>query len=203
MGPRLAVPLVVLAALLVGAPTAAAAQLRHDLALVNGHLRIAIEYAPAELSESLAGAELVCGLGERAVAGERPELASADWASLGQLVDEVAVREARRVQIAFRNADSVLGDLRRRYERRWAGSPIDLRELRRGVRATRRGIAAMRAAVADLETPFGLWRAHECERATLAVAEAFVPLPSALERINVGMLRLWRLTRPPTPTQGG
>lgn len=196
-----ALPLVALAALLVVVPPAAADQFSHDLARVNAHLRIAIEYAPAELDESLTSAELVCGLGDRAAA-ERPDLASADWTTLGQLVDEVATQETRRIDVAFRNADSVLGDLRQRYERRWADSPTDLRELRRGVLATRRGIASMRSAVAGLEAPFGHWRAHECERATLAVSEALAPVGPALERINLGMLRLWRLTQPP-PTPGG
>lgn len=196
------VPLLTAAALLVAAPAAAAGQFAHDLARVNAHLRIAIEYAPAELDESLGGAELVCRLGDRAAASGRTELASADWTALVQIVDEVATGESHRIDVAFRNADSVLGELRQRYERRWADSPTDLRELRRGVLAGRRGIASMRSAVAALEAPFDRWRAHECEPATLAVAEALTPLAPALERINVGMLRLWRLTQPP-PTPGG
>lgn len=197
-----AVPLIALVALLAAASPAAAGQFTHDLARVNAHLRIAIEYAPAELGETLDSAELVCRLGERAAGAEQPDLASADWTTLGQLVDEVAIRESRRIDVAFRNADSVLNDLRQRYERRWAGSPTDLRELRGGVATTRRGIASMRSTVARLEAPFDRWRAHECKPATLAVDAALTPIAPALERINVGMLRLWKLTQPP-PTPGG
>jgi hypothetical protein len=197
------VPLLAVAALLVAAPPALAGQFSHDLARVNAHLRIAIEYAPAELDESLGGAELVCRLGDRATAEERLDVAAADWTTLGQIVDEVATQDSRRIDVAFANADSVLGDLRQRYERRWAASPTDLRELRRGVLATRRGIASMRSAIAALEAPFDRWRAHECKPATLAAAEALTPLAPALERINVGMLRLWRLTQPPPTTARG
>lgn len=196
-----AAPLIAVVVLLVAASPAAAGQFNHDLARVNAHLRIAIEYAPAELDESLTSAELVCGLGDRAAA-ERPDLAAADWTTLGQLVDELAIRQTRRIDVAFRNADSVLGDLRRRYERRWTDSPADLRELRGGVHSARRGIASMRSAVANLQAPFGHWRAHECERATLAVSSALTPVGPALERINLGMLRLWTLTQP-SPTAGG
>ena len=193
MRPLRAAPLIVFAVLLVAASPAAAGQFGHDLASVNAHLRIAIEYAPAELDESLTSAETVCGLGDRATA-ERPELAAADWTTLGQIVDELATQETRRIDVAFRSADSSLGDLRQRYERRWADSPTDLRELRRGVLATRHGIATMRSAVAALQTPFGHWRAHECERASLAISAALTPVAPALERINRGMLRLWGLS---------
>lgn len=203
MTSRLVAPLVVVAVLLVAAPPAAAGRFQHDLALVDGHLRVAIEYAPAELGESLRSAELVCELGERALAGGEGELAAADWTTLGQLVDRVAVRESRRVDAAFRNADSLLGDLRERYERRWAGDVVHLRELRRGVAAARAGIATVRAAVAGLMTPFDRWRAHECAAAALGVTTTFAPIPAGLEQINRGMLRLWRLAMPPPPRTEG
>ncbi|MBS1679729.1 MAG: hypothetical protein JST08_20375 [Actinobacteria bacterium] len=203
-GTRLLAPLVVAAVL--AAPSIAAGapnELRHDLGVVNGHLRIAIEFAPEELGESLRAADLVCGLGERAVSRQEADLAAADWTTLGQLVDQVAAGESRRVEVAFANADSVLRDLRKKYEGPLAGAPTRLRELRRGVRETRRGIATMRKAVDGLATPFGSWKAHECGAATQGVEKAFAPVPAGLERINVGMLRLWRLAElPPPPTEG-
>jgi hypothetical protein len=203
MTSRLLAPLAVVAVLLTAAPTAAADRFQHDLGLVDGHLRIAIEYAPAELGEALGSAELVCGLGERALAAGEADLAAADWATLGQLVDRVAARESRRVDVAFANADSLLGDLRERYERRWAGDAVHLRELRRGVASARAGIATVRAAVAGLTTPFDRWRAHECAAATLGVATTLGRVPAGLGRINKGMLRLWRLARLPPPRTGG
>ncbi len=206
MASRLLAPLAVVAALLVAAPPAAGADtFRHDLAVVDGHLRIAIESAPEELFEALRSAELVCGLGEGAVAGGEPDQAAADWATLGQLVDQAAVGTAHRVDVAFRNADSALGQVRERYERRWSGALDRLRELRRGVRDTRRGIATMRVVIADLRLPFDSWKAHECEAARSGVALAFAPVGAALERINAGMSRLWRLSELPSPrttTQG-
>lgn len=199
----------VAAAILVAAPIAAAPAaaapnpLRHDLGLVNSHLRIAIEFAPEELGESLRTAEIVCGLGERATANQEAELAAADWLTLAQIVDQDATVELQRVETAFRNADAVLGELRGRYERRWAGAPAYRRELRRGVSATRRGITVMRTAVAGLTTSFARWRAHECEAAARGVEQSFGRAPRGLERINMGMLRLWRLAeRPPPPTEG-
>lgn len=196
MASRLLAPLVVVAALLAAAP-AAAGSFRHDLGLVDGHMRNAIEYAPAELGESLRSAELVCGLGERAVAGGQADLASADWMTLGQLIDEVATHEAHRIDVAFANADSTLRDVRERYERRWAGAATKLRELRSGVAEARAGIATMRAAVAGLEEPFGSWKRHECQAAALGATDAFTRAPVGLKRINVGMLRLWRLAARP------
>lgn len=204
MSPRLVAPLAVAATLLATAPMApGAVAFRHDLALVNGHLRIAIEYAPEELGEALRSAELVCRLGEDATADQRPEQVAADWVTLGQLVDRVAVGDSRRIDVAFRNADSVLGALRERYERRWEEAAVRLRELRRGVRATRYGVATMRAVIAGLRTPFDRWDAHECEAAHLGVETAFRPIGMALERINVGMLRLWRLAELPSPRTEG
>lgn len=195
---RLVAPLAVAIAVAAASHAAAAPDpFRHDLAQVNRHLRIAVEYAPAELGESMRTAEIVCGLGERATSHGEADLAAADQATLGQVIDGAAVGQARRVEVAFRNADSVLADLRDRYEGRWAGTPEPLRELRRGVVATRRGIAIMRAAVAGLEVPFASWRADECEAATGGVEQAFTRAPLGLELINVGMLRLWRLTQPP------
>ncbi len=181
------------------APHASPNPFRHGLALVDGHLRTAIEYAPQELGESLRTAEIVCGLGERSLARQEADAAAADWATLGQVVDRLAVAQARRVQIAFRNADSVLADLRARFERRWRSSPPHLRELRRGVRATRRGITAVRAAITGLESPFASWRAEECRAATRGVEKAFAAAPAGIELINKGMLRLWRLAEEPPP----
>lgn len=193
-GGRLVAPLIVAVVLAAAAPAGAApVPFLHDLDQVNGHLRVAVEYAPEELGESLGTAEVVCGLGERATSDLEPDLAAADWATLGQLVDRLAVGATWRVEVAFANSDSVLLSLRERYERRWAGRGEDLRQLRLGTRATRRGIAIMRRALAALEAPFGSWRAHECAAATDGVEAAFADVPSGLELINVGMLRLWRL----------
>lgn len=203
MTARLVAPLAVVAILLAAAPAASAGRLHHDIALADGHLRIAIEYAPAELGESLRSAELVCGLGERATAGSEAELAAADWSTLGQLIDRLAARESHRVEHAFANADAVLRDLRERYERRWAGASVHLRELRRGVAASRRGIAIMRVAVRQLERPYGSWKAHDCDAASAGIAKAFAHAPVGLEQINVGMLRLWRLAELPPPSNEG
>jgi hypothetical protein len=196
-------PLAVAVALAVPSAVAAApGPLRHDLGLVNGHLQIAIEYAPEELGESLRAADLVCRLGERAMSGREADLAAADWTTLDQLVDQPATRQSRRVEVAFASADSVLGDLREKYERRWTGVSSYLRELRSGVREARRGIATMRGLVAGLKAPFASWRAHECEAATQGVEKTFARAPVGLESINVGMLRLWRLAElPPPPTE--
>ncbi|MBS1885235.1 MAG: hypothetical protein JSS97_19975 [Actinobacteria bacterium] len=201
--PNLVACLAVAAVLASPSPASAApSPLRHDLGLVNGHLRIAIEYAPEELGESLRSAELICSLGERAAGDGEADLAAADWTALGQLVDQVATGAAQRVETAFRNAGSVLGDLRARYERRWAGAPTYLRELRRGVGGTRRGIKIVRRAVAGLTTPFARWREHQCEAASRGVERTFDRVPDGLEKINVGMLRLWRLAELPPPTEG-
>jgi hypothetical protein len=197
MNVRLAAPLAVVAVLLTAVPAAAASRFQHDVRLVDGHLRIAIEYGPAELGESLRSAEIVCGLGERALAGSETELAAADWSTLGQVVDRLAAAESHRVEVAFRNADSVLRDLRERYERRWAGESERLGRLRRAVAAARGGIATMRVAVRRLTRPYANWKAHECEAAMEGVADAFQQAPAGLERINVGMLGLWRLAESP------
>jgi hypothetical protein len=201
---RLLTPLVVTAIALAAAAPASAAHdaFRHDLGRVDGHLRIAIEYAPAELGESLRTAEIVCDLAEGATFHGEPELASADWATLGQLVDEAAVAEARRVDFALGNADSALKALRERYERRWSTVPANLRELRRGVGQARRGIAILRAAIAGLPIPFASWHAHECDAARRGVEKTFDRAPKGLAPINVGMLRLWRLALPTEPRSG-
>lgn len=201
---RLIAPLAVGVALAASSPAIAApSPFRHDLGLIDGHLRIAIEYAPEELGESMRGAELVCGLGERASSGGEADLASADWKTLGQLVAEVATEDSRRVAVAFGNADSVLADLRQEYERRWAGAPTHLRALRDAVAETRRGIAIMHQVIAGLKTPFANWEAHECEAATRGLEATFTRAPDGLERINVGMLRLWKVALlPPPPNEG-
>jgi len=195
---------ILVAALVAAAPAAAApSPFRHDLGLVDSHLRIAIELAPAELGESLRTAEIVCNLGERATADDEVELAAADWLTLGQVIDQDAARQSRRIETAFRAADSLLGGLRERFERSWADAPTYLRELRRGVAATRRGIALMRPAVAGLATPFASWRAHECEAANRGVEQSFYRAPRGLQLINAGMLRLWRLALPGRAPQAG
>lgn len=204
MSLRPVAPLALAVAFLAAVPaTASTDAFRGDLAQVDGHLRIAIERAPEALGDSLLAAEGVCGLGERATSRREVDLAAADWVTLGQLIDQQASAQSRRVAVAFGNADSVLRDLRRRYERRWAGAPERLRELRRGVAATRGGIAVMRAAVAGLAEPFESWKAHECAAATRGVADAFARAPAGLERINAGMSRLWRLAEPPPPRTEG
>ena len=192
------------AALLTAAPAAAASNpFLHDLDQVNGHLRVAIEFAPEEMGEALRSAEVVCGLGDKATSRGEAEAAAADWSTLGQLVDDVTSGSSRRVTVAFDNADSVLRKLRERYEHRWAGDPR-LPELRRGVRATHRGIRIMRLAIGGLETSFASWRAHECTAAVVSVESSFTDVPTGLELINVGMLRLWRLAGlAPSPTEGG
>lgn len=191
---RLAVALCVAAAL--AAPTSAAAapnHLLHDVDRVNGHLRVAIEYAPEELGEALGTAGVVCGLGERAAMRGEAEAAKADWATLTQLVDEVGVGAKQRVQIAFANADSTLRSLRERYERRWPTDDPRRGRLRHGVHTTRLGIRFMRRAMGKLEEPFASWRAHECGAANAGVERAFRRIPTGLHLIDLGMIELWRL----------
>ncbi|MBS1888030.1 MAG: hypothetical protein JSU06_12675 [Actinobacteria bacterium] len=198
MPARLLVPLVTVAALLALAPGAAAAgAFRHDLSRVNAHLRIAIEYAPEELGKTVASAETVCALGERAAAAGDPGQAAADWMALEQLVAEDVTEASQRIETAFANGDSALRTGRERAELEWSAAPSRLRALRHGVAETRRGIATMRAVVAGLATPFASWRAHECAAAIAGIKETFVPAPFALELINNGMLRLWRLSMLP------
>lgn len=184
--------------------TAAPNPLRHDLALVNSHLRIAIEFAPEELGESMRAAEVICGLGRDAVLHEEPEAALADWSTLAQLVEEEAEGEARRVDTAFHNADSTLASLRERIEGRPSGAQPATSALHRGIAETRHGIAIMRVAIAGLAKPFADWRDHECSAAARGIEEAFLRAPVGLERINVGMLQLFRLVEPqpqPQPTE--
>jgi hypothetical protein len=192
-----------LAVALVAAAAAAAAPnpFRHDVDRVNAHLRVAIEIAPAELDEALGTAEVVCGLGERAAARGEAEAAAADWSTLTQLVDEVAVGSEHHVQIAFANADSKLGSLRERYEPRWAGDPRR-GHLRHGVHTARLGVHLMRRAIADLDKPFASWRAHECAAANTGVEKAFRRIPTGLRLIDLGMIELWRLAGLlPEPTE--
>jgi hypothetical protein len=186
----------VCAAAALVAPTAAAAApnpFLHDVDRVNGHLRVAIEYAPEELGEALGTAEVVCGLGERAARRGEAEAAAADWATLTQLVDEIGVGAEQRVQIAFANADSTLLSLRERYERRWPADDPRRGDLRHGVRTTRLGIRFMRRAIGKLEQPFASWRAHECGAANAGVERAFRRIPTGLRLIDLGMIELWRL----------
>jgi uncharacterized protein (DUF1810 family) len=193
---------VALACLVPGAATAAPSPLLHDIDLVNGHLRVAIETAPEELGEALGTAEVVCRLGERAVDAGEAEAAAADWSTLGQLVDRFAVGANHRVDVAFANADATLRSLRERYELRWEGEPR-LRTLRRAVHTTRQGIRIMRSAMAGLEAPFAGWRAHECAVANTGVEATFRRIPTGLRLIDLGMLDLWRLSGLlPSPTEG-
>jgi hypothetical protein len=174
----------------------------HDVDRVNGHLRVAIEFAPEELGEALGTADVVCALGERAAAQGEAAEAAADWSTLSQLVDDFATGAAHRVDVAFANADGVLGDLRERYERRWAGDPR-LGKLRQGVHSTRLGIRVMRRAIGGLSTPFAAWRAHECLAATEGVTTTFRRIPTGLRLIDLGMLELWRLAGLlPSPEEG-
>ena len=183
---RLLAPLAVALAVVTAGPAAAAPnQFLHDLDQVNGHLRVAIEFAPAELGEALGTADVVCGLGEQAASRGEAEAAAADWSTLGQLVDGFAVGAARRVDVAFANADGVLRSLRKRYERRWAGDPR-LPGLRRGARTAHFGIQIMRRAIGGLADPFARWHAHECTAAAESVATTFRRIPSAASRPGCG-----------------
>jgi hypothetical protein len=195
---RLAAPLLISAALATsaGLPASAAAApspLRHDVARVNSHLRIAIEYAPEELFESLRTAEIVCALGRKASEGGEPDVAASDWTTLDQVVEVPAEGTARRIDVAFANADSVLSVMARRYGENAAIPASRGRRLRHSISGTRHGIRIMRTAVGALSKPFDSWRAHECRAASRGVEEALFRTTTGLELINVGMLRLWRL----------
>jgi hypothetical protein len=183
------------AAALAAPATAAAAPnpFLHDVDRINGHLRVAIEYAPEELGEALGTAQVVCGLGERAASRGESDAAAADWATLTQLVDEVGVAAERHVQSAFANADSMLQSLRERYEGHWAADDPRLGHLRHGVATTRLGIRFMRRAIGGFDKPFASWRAHECAAANTGVDKAFRHIPTGLRLVDLGMIELWRL----------
>lgn len=203
LAPLAVAVLAVAVALGAAAPAAAAPNpFLHDVDKVNGHLRIAIEIAPAELGEALGTAEVVCGLGERAASHGETEAAAADWTTLGQVVDGFATDAARRVDRAFANADGVLKDLRERYERRWAGDPR-VAKLRHGTRTTHLGIKVMRRTIGGLDKPFADWRAHDCATATHDAETTFRGIPTGLRLIDLGMLELWRLAGLlASPTEG-
>ncbi|HVW45706.1 MAG TPA: hypothetical protein VHA76_01530 [Solirubrobacterales bacterium] len=195
---RLVAPLLITAAL--AAPTTAAAapnSLRHDLARVNAHLRIGLEYGPEELGESMRTAKFVCELGRDATARSEPDAAAADWATLDQVIQLRAVGSAHRIDTALANADSVLSLTGRRYGGGGSASnALPARKVRHWIAEARHGLRIMLIAVQDLSRPFESWRAHECAAASRGITEAFTRGPTGMELINDGMLNLWRLSAP-------
>jgi len=195
---RLLAPLLITAA--IAAPTVAPASagaspnpFRHDVAMVNSHLRIAVEERPEAMFEAMETAETVCGLGRRATERGETEVAAADWTTLAQVVEEPAEGNAHRIDVAFANADSTLMLMERRYVENRAIPASRRTPIEHAIGQTRHGIRIMRTAVRALAKPFESWRDQECQAATLGVEEAFGRTETGLRLINAGMQGLWRL----------
>jgi hypothetical protein len=192
-----AVALIALAvALAAGEPAVAAAApspYRHNLSQVDAHLRIAIEIRPSQLAEYLSSSELVCGLGERAEKQGDEERAQADWTTLAQIVRELDRRETRAIDAAFARADSNLVALRERFSRAWHEEPARVRELKRGVARTREGIGLLRRAMDRIALAFSEWERHDCIGAVDGIEAGIRRIPAGIEKVNLGMQRLWRL----------
>lgn len=172
---------------------AAPSPYHHNLAQVSAHLRIAIEIRPAQLAEYLRSSELVCGLGEKSEGrGDEPG-AAANWTTLSQLVRELDRRETRAIDDAFARADSDLVALRERFLRAWRGQPDRVRELKRGVARTREGIRLLRQAMDTVAAAFSKWEGRDCGAAIDGIEAGIRQIPAGLDKVNLGMQRLWRL----------
>jgi hypothetical protein len=192
---RAAVALAALvAALALAGPAAAApSPYRHDLARASAHLRIAIEIRPGQLGEYLRSSEIVCELGEKAEERSDEERAQADWSTLAQLVRERDRREMRAIDGAFVRADENLQVLLRRYSRAWRGQATKVQELKLGVTRTREGIRLMRQAMDRIAMAFSEWERHDCIGAVNGIEAGIRRIPAGIEKVNLGMQRLWRL----------
>jgi len=182
----------------LAAPAAAAAApnpLHHDLAIVDSHLRIGLETGPAKLADAIGAAGYVCDLGREATARLEPEAATADWATLDQLVERRAEDAAHRVDVALANADSMLSLTGRRFGAGTGADGARSRRLGHFVTETRHGIRVMLIAIQDLSRPFASWRGQECTAASSGLKEAFHRTPAAMQQINVGMIGLWEMSR--------
>lgn len=165
---------------------------RHDLRRIDGRLRMAIEYGPAELGEGLIASEALCRLAEKTEARGEAEQAAADWSALTQLVEEVDRPAAERIDSAFRRADSGLRALRGRYSRGWSDY-AKIRQLRSGVAAARTGIRMLRMAMQTVAGSFPAWQARECRAAVMAIDAGAARFPAGVDQVNRGMQRLWAL----------
>lgn len=192
----------VLLATSAGTASAEPSPFRHDLHRIDGRLRMAIEYGPAELGEGLVASESLCRLAERAEARGETDQAADDWSALVHMVEEIDRVAATRIDSAFQRADSGLRALRERYIRAWP-DPAKTRQLRRGVAESRIGIQRMRAAMAVLAGAFDAWEARNCHGATDAIDAGVAQLAAGLARINRGMQRLWELALPATSRGSG
>lgn len=178
-----------------GAAWAEPSPFRHDLHRIDGRLRMAIEYGPAELGEGLIASETVCRAAERAEGRGDGGQAAADWSVLSQLVGEVDRPAAGRIDSAFRRADSGLLALRDKYSSAWS-DPVKIRQLRGGVAGARLGIRMMREAMERIEGSFDAWQARRCRAAKKAIDKGVAKLPAGVEQVNRGMQRLWELAFP-------
>jgi hypothetical protein len=165
---------------------------RHDLRRIDGRLRMAIEYGPAELGEGLIASETLCRLAEKTEARGESDKAAADWSALTQIVEEVDRPAAGRIDSAFRRADSGLLELRGRYARSWSDA-AKIRQLRKGVAGARSGIRMLRGTMEAVGESFGAWEARECQAAVKAIDAGAARFPAGVEQVNRGMQRLWEL----------
>ena len=173
---------------------------RHDLHRIDGRLRMAIEYGPAELGEGLIASETLCRLAEKTEARGEADQAAADWSALTQLVEEVDGPAVDRIDSAFRRADSGLRALRERYSRSWS-EPAKIAQLRRGVASTRIGIRMLRTAMETVAKSFPAWEARECQAAVKAIDAGAAQFPAGVDQVNRGMQRLWELAFSDTSRQ--
>jgi hypothetical protein len=168
---------------------------RRDLHRVDGPLRMAIEYGPAELGEALISSETLCRLAEETEARGEVDQAAADWSALTQVVEEIDRPAAGRIDRAFRRADSGLRALRGKYSRSWS-DVAKIRQLREGVAGARIGIRMLRSTMEAVAGSFGDWEARECRAAVEAVDAGATRFPAGVEQVNRGMQHLWELAFP-------
>lgn len=194
---------VVLAGLMVGLPASDAvaragspSPYRRSLNRIDAQLRLAIESRPAVLGEYMRSSEIVCGLAERSEARGDAEGSRSNWTTLSQTVEELDLPASRAVDDAFREADASLEALRKTYSARWRGQPAKVRQLARGVRQARRGVSSLRAAMGAISASFSAWNRRECAAAHDGIEAGVKRISPALDLVNLGMLRLWRLSEP-------
>lgn len=171
---------------------------RHSLNQVNSHLRLAIELRPGRLAEELRSSEAVCDLAEAAEQRGAKEDADADWSTLEQFIQERDRPAILAVDDAFQRADSSLGDLGRRFSPAWRQQATKAGQLNKGVTQTRSGIRLLRSAMDRLEGAFEAWDTHRCVAAREAIEAGDQLIPGGIEKVNLGMLRLWRLSESAT-----
>ncbi len=88
-------------------------------------------------------------------------------------------------------SDAGLVDLRRLLSERWRDKPALDNELVLGVAQAQSGIRLLRVAVNSFGTTFERWEKHDCTGAQEAITAANQRIPSAIEKINHGMEKIF------------